>query len=337
MLEMPPSPQPITVLEFLDPEMLTAAIRNADLEACQLSAHPAPSMIARVRCPRICLDLASVGPAMLYHGVMPRDCFTLSFVAACPGEGHSFNFNTGFSAGYLGFFPPGAPLDATSPGGSIDAILTVPVAEFHAALAIHFPEIPDRVLARGAGMRVGEAEQPHLRRVLNGIGDAIQNRGGQLADEMSCCQLEQVLLPAFIGALRSGCDAIVPLPTERVANRYRRLRQACEFIHDHMHGPDHEAIHVGDICSELGLSERGVENLFRDFVGIGPASLLRHQRHHCVHRRLLSGDPVPGAVKRAALEFGFRHLGRFACDYRRLFGENPSETLARTGVSQLSP
>ena len=314
----------VTSLRLLDPEMLTKAIRGADLEAFQLSGHPVPSELTRIRCPRICLDLASVGPAMLYTGAMPRDCYTLSFVIACPGGGRSFNFATDFTDGYMGFFPPGATLDASSPAGSADAILTVPEAVFHAALTTYYPEIPDRVLARGAGMRVGPGEQVYLRSLLAGIHNAVWNHGEQASSDLSCCKLERTLLPAFLAALRSGCSAITPPPNERVARRYRRLRQARDYLAAHQHEP----IHVDDLCSDLDLSERGVENLFRDFTGLGPAAFLRRQRLHYAHRALQRAARSTGKVKEIALGSGFWHLGHFSQNYCRLFGESPSETLA---------
>jgi hypothetical protein len=74
-------------MRTLDPE-----IRNANIEPCQLSAQPAPSQLARVVCPHVCLDFSAFGPAMLFTGAMPRDCFTLPFALSCPEKGHSFNF-----------------------------------------------------------------------------------------------------------------------------------------------------------------------------------------------------------------------------------------------------
>lgn len=38
--------------------------------------------------------------------------------------------------------------------------------------------------------------------------------------------------------------------------------------------------------------------------------------------------PLP-LIKSVALGFGFRHLGQFALDYRAMYGETPSMTLAR--------
>jgi transcriptional regulator GlxA family with amidase domain len=47
-----------------------------------------------------------------------------------------------------------------------------------------------------------------------------------------------------------------------------------------------------------------------------------------VRRALRGAQPGKHLVKTIALGHGFWHLGRFAQDYRALFGETPSETLA---------
>ena len=47
-----------------------------------------------------------------------------------------------------------------------------------------------------------------------------------------------------------------------------------------------------------------------------------------VRAELASADPASTTITQVAMRFGFLHLGRFAGDYRRLFGVAPSETLA---------
>ena len=46
------------------------------------------------------------------------------------------------------------------------------------------------------------------------------------------------------------------------------------------------------------------------------------------HRALQEADPSQGAtVAEIAARWGFSHPGRFAVDYRHVYGRHPSETL----------
>lgn len=281
--------------------------------------------MARVICPNVCLELITFGPAMLFTGAMPLDCFTFTFVMTCPGIGRSFNFSTDHTDGYMGFFPSGGELDAYTPPGLSDAILTVPVGVLREALGVYFPEIPEDVLSHGAAMRVGASEQRLLRQTLAAVSESIRDSRSPLGCEAARLQLEKDLLFAFIAALRSGCKAIVPLPKMRMARRYARFRRAREFVREHSDGE----LHVDDLAEELQLSERGIECLFHDLLGMAPSVFVRQQRLHCVHHALLHASARSGGVKEEALTWGFWHLGRFAHDYRLLFGECPSVTLAR--------
>lgn len=318
--------QPVVSLQVLDPEALAAAIRNADFVPCQLSGRPSPSMIARVICPMVCLDFASLGPAMLFSGSMPHDCYTLVFVTECPQKGRSFNFAIEHNDGYIGFFPPGGMLDAYTPEGYANATLTVPTAVFLAAVEKAFPEIPDHILKSGAGMRIGAVEQAFLRELLSAVMAGVGDPTEPLAGEAARKHLGKKLLDAYLAALRSGCGSVVRSPGQRVEGRLRRLRQARDYVSDHLHEP----IHLADLCAALGLSRRGVEVLFHDSLGIGPTAFLRHQRLHGVRRALRAAPPAPGAVKESALEWGFWHMGHFSQEYRTFFGESPSQTLARS-------
>jgi AraC family ethanolamine operon transcriptional activator len=86
---------------------------------------------------------------------------------------------------------------------------------------------------------------------------------------------------------------------------------------------------MDELCAVSGLSRRGLEYLFVDLLGVSVSEFLHKLRLRRVRRELLASDPHQGSVKRCALDWGFWHLGRFAAEYRALFGENPSETLNR--------
>jgi AraC family ethanolamine operon transcriptional activator len=47
---------------------------------------------------------------------------------------------------------------------------------------------------------------------------------------------------------------------------------------------------------------------------------------------LLRGDVSTAKVVEIASGWGFTHMGQFSADYRRMFGEKPSETLHRNAT-----
>jgi len=82
---------------------------------------------------------------------------------------------------------------------------------------------------------------------------------------------------------------------------------------------------IEDLCAETKASERVLRCAFQEMTGHSPALFLRNHRLHKARRKLLDGA---SAVKEAAYSCGFTEMGRFSGYYRKLFGENPSETLA---------
>jgi AraC family ethanolamine operon transcriptional activator len=311
---------PVSALRTLDPEALAAAIRDARLVPCQLSVRPLSSMVARVRFPRVCPDFVSLGPAMLFTGVMPMDCYTLVFVKECPDKGRAFNFGIEHTDGYIGCFPPGGELDAYTPEGYGNATLTVPAALFEAAVERSFPEIPAHVLKSGAGIRIGGEALLALRGLLDGVMAGIEDPSAPLLDLRVREHLESELLDVFLVALRDGC-AVMPMGS-RVQRRLKRLSTARDFLLAHADEP----IQLDSLCEEIGMSRRGLELMFRDLLGVGPITYLRHQRLHGVRRALHAAEPGPGAVKTEAFDWGFRHMGHFGKNYRNLFGETPMTT-----------
>jgi AraC-like DNA-binding protein len=57
-------------------------------------------------------------------------------------------------------------------------------------------------------------------------------------------------------------------------------------------------------------------------------SYLHDLRMAAAHRDLLGSDGKQ-VVADVALRWGFTHLGRFAAEYRKRFGQLPSQTLKR--------
>ncbi len=99
--------------------------------------------------------------------------------------------------------------------------------------------------------------------------------------------------------------------------------RAAEWICEHLQEP----ITRADLCAVSGLNVRTLSRVFRRRYGQGPVTFVRERRLDAVHRRLLASDREQTSVSEVALDYGFAHLGRFAENYRRAFGELPSDTL----------
>jgi AraC-like DNA-binding protein len=146
--------------------------------------------------------------------------------------------------------------------------------------------------------------------------DTKTTRSGTLA------QLESLLLTSLLEgqqsnyseALRSGACKIAP----------RHVRRVEQFIEEHAG----EAISMEQIVEAGGVSGRSLYDGFRQFRETSPMAYLRTVRMQRVRDDLLKaldGDTVSAIATR----WGFFEFGRFAGQYRKLYGEAPSETLRR--------
>ncbi len=80
------------------------------------------------------------------------------------------------------------------------------------------------------------------------------------------------------------------------------------------------------------VSETSASSLLRIFRlhrNTTPMRYVKQLRVEADHRALLVADPASVTVSDLATRYGFFQFGRFAADYKQVFGELPSETLNR--------
>jgi AraC family ethanolamine operon transcriptional activator len=82
---------------------------------------------------------------------------------------------------------------------------------------------------------------------------------------------------------------------------------------------------IADLCRELGISRRALQQSFQDTLGVKPSTYMRAVRMNGARRAI----KTERSVADAATLWGFWHFGRFARDYHMMFGELPSETFRR--------
>jgi len=104
----------------------------------------------------------------------------------------------------------------------------------------------------------------------------------------------------------------------------RSVRLALDYIESHLDQP----IVLGDLVALTGIPGRTLLKHFRDHHGVSPVRYWRDRRFARVREALLHGKDGAN-VTEIALAWGFSHLGRFAIEYTKRFGENPSDTRSR--------
>ncbi len=135
--------------------------------------------------------------------------------------------------------------------------------------------------------------------------------------------LTRSLLETYLTCILSS----LPHDPERQTHNASGLVRDTE---DYVCSAGERAVHISEICAALNVPRRTLHRAFSDRLGIGPIEYLRRKRLSVIHTVLARSDPVETNVSDVAMENGFFELGRFAHYYRKLFGENPSETLRKS-------
>jgi AraC-like DNA-binding protein len=171
----------------------------------------------------------------------------------------------------------------------------------------------------------------HLRH-LHSVAIRLAERGSfALVDGAAAHGLEQQLIETLVECLStdSAIDTS-PVTHERqdVALRFEALLQT----------QPERAFRTAEICSALGVSAQTLRLSCEEQIGVGPVEYVRRRRMQLAYRALRYGNPDMASVSAIAGRCGFRTLGRFAANFRALYGELPSAILRRgpEGVAPLA-
>jgi AraC family transcriptional regulator, ethanolamine operon transcriptional activator len=135
--------------------------------------------------------------------------------------------------------------------------------------------------------------------------------------------IERAFLEVAVRSLAGDSSRSSPYESARLTSV--KIARTCE---DYARKWRYQNVTLADLCEASGVSERRVRSAFYECYQMSPTAYLRVTALNAVRRELLEGSHLRGAVSRAAADWGFWHLSRFAAQYRELFGESPRHTLS---------
>ena len=129
------------------------------------------------------------------------------------------------------------------------------------------------------------------------------------------------------------CKLVIRALSKETRNRVRNVgtgrslifKKANEIIQDNYK----DTLSINSLCKELNVSERNLRYAFKERSGVSPKKFIQSFKLNKVRRLLKSGNP--DGIGEVANQLGFWHSGQFASDYKKMFGELPSERLKKRG------
>jgi AraC family ethanolamine operon transcriptional activator len=303
---------------FRDFDAYAAAIRDVDVRV----------MLPRLDRPFWSIDQVELGRLRVQHG---REGSGL----ICEGVARG--------AGWWLFVPLRAPETFTWNGEHLDErslVVVPPGADFcvsavrdHDWCSLFFPA--DLVAAGTEGANAGALAG--CSQVACLPGERVV-RARQLARRLTnAAQRNPALFPSsaaaaleadFVAVLREALAASARKPSPTLGRptvpRGRIVRQSLGWL-EGQNGP----ASVEELAAAAAVSQRTLRTAFNDYFGVGPVRYLKLRQLHQVRRALRQAGREQTTVTEVAVRFGVWELGRFAHEYRLLFGELPSATLHR--------
>lgn len=218
-------------------------------------------------------------------------------------------------------YKPGSELDCVSRPGF--EVFTLSYSEEHLnriADGLGLPEI--KKLANDSdNFDCSRTEPSESCNHLHQLVDTIKHSSSQI-DKTALLRNLEIELPEQILLTLTRSR---PAKNSSVSLRKLAIKRVKEYLAEN----PQETVTVNQLCSLANVSERTLQYAFLEHYGVSPKTYLKNFRLNNVRRELRQSNPAATRVNDVVSLWGFWHMGQFAADYRKLFGELPSATLLR--------
>jgi transcriptional regulator GlxA family with amidase domain len=216
-----------------------------------------------------------------------------------------------------------APVDA--PSNEYEApnprlMVQIDAALLESRLALALGHRPRRPVRFDQALDLTSAGGRSWRRLVDAIVTDFDSGGPISRSPLAAASLERALVDGLLSVHAHSFSERVH--DAGAPTRPRSLRKALALLEDHCAEP----LTTADVAEAVGVSVRSLQDAFRNHLGTTPMAHLRAVRMSRIHAELLAGGEGI-TVTDTALRWGVTHAGRFAQEYRHMYGQSPSHTL----------
>lgn len=284
------------------------------------------------QCPldSIVLQFGAEGGSKILHGISRPDALTFILQDRHFSDHLIFDGQIAQSAEDFAVLPPNSDFTLATTGSHRWMTITMPIGLFEAHAA---------TIGRGDLARICNEKRviSSPKQLVNGFAAsaastaALVRDGGMTMPGRSAKDLLADLLTQLCAVI-SGSYNEISLPTRKSRSTSEAMTKALEYVRGQQWG----GTTVEDLASAADVTSRTLLRMFRQQLGIGPASYLKMRQLNIVRRALRGELGSSSKITNIMSEHGVTEFGRFASEYKALFGERPSDTVARSRV-QIEP
>ena len=322
-VETPTHEAPIQVarLSFSSFEHFAEAAGEWDLEWRQLDRGRLEATFLQVACPGAAISRVAFNRRFAQRGSSPSGMLTFGLIGEAVGEICWCRQNVS-TEDLLVFSPGGDNESVSKPGfrGSQLSYSEEHLEQVAADLELRLNLGPYR--EGGVALQADPAAAEDLRRLLRHLEHAVTKCSGDAGREWIRHQLEHEMPVRLLRMLAAD-----PPQTSLLIDGFKA--RAAQSARDYIDAQAADAPAIRDVCRAAGVSWRTLNYAFRELFGVTPKQYLQATRLGYARKELCRNGPTV-KITEVANNWGFWHMGQFAADYHRQFGELPSETLRRT-------
>jgi AraC-like DNA-binding protein len=320
-----PSSPVIPIFEFQDADEFSPAIQGADVELIQTSANLTGGRVTEIHFGSVVLQYCRIAFGCLARASLHTNPVSLMVPLKIQGSAVC----NGYPMSNETFLVHGNRADyySKTPTGFEWVLLPFKTDAILRTIAALTQQEPPEFRENCLSIRPPAAVMAGVQHLLLAAVETAQHDPHTLTSEKALRSLERSIQTPIASVLSQHRPDKSPHRRRTSQSHSVVLRRVEAYLEAHVSEP----VYLADLCAATSTSERTLQEVFRQSYGVSPLLYLKLRRLNLARQCLRDGTPERTSVTSVALDCGFWELGRFAVDYKSLFGESPSHTFKSTG------